>query len=44
MRCVATTQARTAAGNGFYVFRSESTNQAGETVSVGTWTNIVRGA
>jgi len=32
------------AGNGFYVFRSESTNQAGETVSVGTWTNIVRGA
>jgi acyl dehydratase len=31
------------AGNGFYVFRSVSTNQEGATVSVGTWTNIVRG-
>lgn len=30
-------------GNGFYVFESLSTNQAGETVCVGTWTNIVRG-
>lgn len=28
---------------GFYVFESESTNQRGETVCVGTWTNIVRG-
>ena len=31
------------AGNGFYVFETTSTNQNGETVSVGTWTNIVRG-
>jgi acyl dehydratase len=31
------------AGNGFYVFESVSTNQAGDTVCVGTWTNIVRG-
>jgi acyl dehydratase len=30
-------------GKGFYVFETVSTNQAGETVSVGTWTNIVRG-
>jgi acyl dehydratase len=28
---------------GFYVFESTSTNQHGETVCVGTWTNIVRG-
>jgi acyl dehydratase len=27
----------------FYVFESESTNQDGEQVCVGTWTNIVRG-
>ena len=32
------------AGNGFFVFESVSTNQDGHTVSVGTWTNIVRGA
>ena len=32
------------AGNGFYVFESVSANQDGHTVSVGTWTNIVRGA
>jgi len=31
-------------GRGYYVFESVSTNQAGETVCVGTWTNIVRGA
>ncbi len=31
------------AGKGFYVFESVSTNQAGDTVCVGTWTNIVRG-
>lgn len=31
------------AGNGFFVFESVSTNQDGHTVSVGTWTNIVRG-
>jgi acyl dehydratase len=31
-------------GRGFYVFESRSTNQDGETVCVGTWTNIVRGA
>ncbi|HEU4976788.1 MAG TPA: MaoC family dehydratase N-terminal domain-containing protein [Baekduia sp.] len=31
------------AGNGFYVFESVSTNQDGDTVCVGTWTNIVRG-
>jgi acyl dehydratase len=31
------------AGNGFYVFASESVNQDGETVCTGTWTNIVRG-
>jgi acyl dehydratase len=30
------------AGNGFYVFESRSTNQDGETVCTGTWTNIVR--
>ncbi len=29
---------------GFFVFESVSTNQKGETVCVGTWTNIVRGA
>ena len=28
---------------GFYVFESVSVNQAGHTVCVGTWTNIVRG-
>ena len=27
----------------FYAFRSDSVNQRGETVCVGTWTNIVRG-
>ena len=31
------------AGNAFYVFETRSTNQDGETVCVGTWTNIVRG-
>ena len=31
------------AGNGFFVFESVSTNQDGDTVCVGTWTNIVRG-
>jgi acyl dehydratase len=30
-------------GKGFYVFESVSRNQDGETVCVGTWTNIVRG-
>jgi len=30
-------------GNGFYVFESVSTNQEGETVCTGIWTNIVRG-
>ena len=30
-------------GKGFYVFESVSENQRGETVCVGTWTNIVRG-
>ncbi len=30
------------AGKGFYVFESSSTNQRGETVCVGKWTNIVR--
>jgi acyl dehydratase len=29
---------------GFYVFESVSTNQRGEDVCRGTWTNIVRGA
>jgi acyl dehydratase len=32
------------AGNGFYVFESVSTNQDGDTVAVGTWSNIVRAA
>jgi acyl dehydratase len=32
------------AGNGFFVFESVSTNQRADIVSVGTWTNIVRGA
>lgn len=31
------------AGLGFFVFQSVSTNQDGDTVCVGTWTNIVRG-
>jgi acyl dehydratase len=31
------------AGNGFFVFETTSTNQRGETVCVGTWSNIVRG-
>jgi acyl dehydratase len=31
------------AGNGFFVFESVSNSQDGHTVSVGTWTNIVRG-
>ena len=31
-------------GRGFYVFESVSVNQRDETVCVGTWTNIVRGA
>src|SRR5262245_45263410 len=30
-------------GMGFYIFESTSTNQRGETVCVGEWTNIVRG-
>lgn len=30
-------------GKGFYVFETESTNQSGELVCRGTWTNIVRG-
>ena len=30
-------------GMGFYVFESVSASQAGHTVCVGTWTNIVRG-
>ena len=30
-------------GKGFYVFESVSTNQDGEQVCLGTWTNIVRG-
>jgi acyl dehydratase len=33
----------TRAGNGFFVFESQSVNQDGETVCTGTWTNIVRG-
>jgi len=32
------------AGNGFYVFLTESVNQRGETVCSGRWSNIVRGA
>ncbi len=30
-------------GRGFYVFTSTSTNQRGDIVCVGSWTNIVRG-
>ena len=30
-------------GNGFFVFETASTNQRGERVCTGTWTNIVRG-
>ncbi len=30
-------------GNGFYVFETESVNQDGLFVALGTWTNIVRG-
>ena len=29
-------------GLGFFVFKSSSTNQDGETVCTGTWTNVVR--
>jgi acyl dehydratase len=29
-------------GMGFYVFETDSRNQNGDTVCVGTWTNIVR--
>jgi acyl dehydratase len=32
------------AGSGFYVFESVSTNQDGDVVCTGTWSNIVRGA
>ncbi len=32
------------AGNGFYVFASESVNQRGETVCSARWSNIVRAA
>ncbi len=31
-------------GLGFYVFETVSTNQRGETVCTGIWTNVVRGA
>ncbi len=31
-------------GSGFYVFETVSSNQRGETVCTGTWSNIVRGA
>ncbi|MDX6690160.1 MAG: hypothetical protein QOG15_1617 [Solirubrobacteraceae bacterium] len=30
-------------GNGVFVFETVSTNQRGDTVCVGTWSNIVRG-
>ena len=30
-------------GKGFYVFETVSTNQEGDKVATGTWTNIVRG-
>jgi acyl dehydratase len=30
-------------GRGFYIFESRSSNQRGEEVARGTWTNIVRG-
>ena len=30
-------------GKGFYVFETRSSNQRGEDVAIGTWTNIVRG-
>jgi acyl dehydratase len=32
------------AGNGFFTFETRSVNQDGAEVSVGRWTNIVRGA
>jgi len=41
---VSVKSSETRAGNGFFVFESVATNQDGHTVSVGTWTNIVRGA
>jgi acyl dehydratase len=40
---VAVREIREKGGMGFYVFESVSTSQDGETVCVGTWTNIVRG-
>jgi acyl dehydratase len=41
---VSVTDVSERAGNGFYVFASESVNQRGETVSSGRWSNIVRAA
>ena len=32
------------AGNSFFVFETMATNQRGETVCVGTWSNVVRAA
>jgi hypothetical protein len=32
------------AGLAYFVFETRSTNQNGERVCTGTWTNIVRGA
>jgi acyl dehydratase len=32
------------AGNSFFVFETTATNQRGETVCVGTWSNVVRAA
>jgi acyl dehydratase len=40
---VAVAEIRETAGLTFYVFTSDSTNQRGQTVARGTWTNIVRG-
>lgn len=41
---VSVTSIEERAGNGFFVFESVSENQRTDIVSVGTWTNIVRGA
>ncbi len=40
---VSVQEIRETAGLKFYVFASESTNQRGETVAHGVWTDIVRG-
>jgi acyl dehydratase len=41
---VTVTDVHERAGNGFFVFESRSVNQDGAEVSIGRWSNVVRGA